>query len=685
MPPQQPQDPSLTVSDVRPDFKERALGVLGGILSGGAGQAPGESSLDRAIAKHHQMRLDEARMHRQNAATYAGVLATGFNPKTGVKLTPEEEQQYQNWYDASWAAYEKAAGISKETKGALQKSKAIADRIIHLGRQNRQGGAQGASGVGASAPGGGAVGGGPDQATLTEGERAPQRAAGLPPPPTMAQQTSAQINQAAMAAPTIREQMADLQDPKTVSGKLRADRLETDQRVELAQKVGMDPRSRDYQEFVTTGKFPTASRLQKMTYIDPRDPTGTPREGSFDPNSGQIFDQEQQIVPDAKPASAAMLRPKMFTYQGPSGEPLIGMQQGTKFLDQEGNVLPPGTLMYVRGAVPTETLAQRLNYDPQGNPIINTFETIRGPAYALGKLPRPGAGGGGAGAGAGAGAGGGARRGGGLPPPPTAGGGMTPQAGRDALGRPLGFSAAQQKNQSQKATTLKEGIRQIFGDPGNPSLQSLNRFSDLADDPKSRERLGRAWNLIVDSTGLAEEEKTHGATLTLIQAYFNVPQRISAAYARVRQDVQKELTPRELEALDAEITAYSSVVGARALTSASSAMFSVKALERDVPIIGNTATSSGQFRDKLTRLGELYNIGLDSVSDQMIPREEKEFYRSQMGIVTGGKKAAPAKTEAPARKGGLPPPPTAKKKYKSTDEEIEDLANQVAVPAGKPR
>jgi len=675
-----PQDPSLTVSDVKPSFKERALGVIGGILSGGAGQKPGESALDQAIAKHHQQRLDEARMHRQNAATYAGVLATGFDPKTGQKLTPEQEQQYQNWYDTSWAAYEKAAGLTKETKGALQRAKAIADRVIHLGRQNRQGGAQGAgggaSGVGASVPGGGAVGGGPDEATLTEGERSPQRATGLPPPPTMPQQTSAQANQAAMAAPTIREQMADLQDPKTVSGKLRADRLETDQRVELAQKVGMDPRSRDYQEFVTTGKFPTAARLQKMTYIDPRDPTGTPKEGSYDPTSGQIFDQDQQIVPDAKPASAAMLRPKMFTYQGPNGEPLIGMQQGTKFLDQEGNLLPPGTLMYVRGAVPTETLAQRLNYDPQGNPIINTFETIRGPAYALGKMPRPGGAGGGAGAGAGAAAPKGGR---GLPPPPTAGGGMTPQVGRDALGRPLGFSAAQQKNQAQRATTLKEGIRQIFGDPGSPQLQSLNRFSDLADDPKSRERLGRAWNLLVDNTGLAEEEKTHGATLTLLQAYFNIPQRISAAYARIRQDVQKELSPRELEALDAEVTSYSSVVGARALTSASSAMFSVKALERDVPIIGNTATSSAQFRDKLTRLGELYNIGLDSVSDQMIPREEKEFYRNQMGIAPG--KTAPAKTEAPARKGGLPKPPTAKKKYKSADEEIEDLANQMA---GKP-
>src|SRR2546430_7782087 len=55
-------------------------------IKGGAG-IEGKSKLDEAIERHHQMRLDEARMHRQNASTYAGILATGIDPKTGAPLT----------------------------------------------------------------------------------------------------------------------------------------------------------------------------------------------------------------------------------------------------------------------------------------------------------------------------------------------------------------------------------------------------------------------------------------------------------------------------------------------------------------------------------------------------------------------------------------------------------------------
>ena len=184
---QMPPPPPGGVSDVQPDTKERVLSTIGGILTQGSGRKANAPQLDEAIARHHQQRLDDARMHRQNAATYAGVLATGTDPKTGAPLTPEQEAQYQNWYNSAWAAYEKAAGVDKNTKGALQKAKTLADYVIHLGRTKRvaasptapgarPGGppAPPAASATATAPGVGLPGG-------PEGQGAPMT--GPPPPP----------------------------------------------------------------------------------------------------------------------------------------------------------------------------------------------------------------------------------------------------------------------------------------------------------------------------------------------------------------------------------------------------------------------------------------------------------------------------------------------------------------------
>jgi len=137
------------------------------------------------------------------------------------------------------------------------------------------------------------------------------------------------------------------------------------------------------------------------------------------------------------------------------------------------------------------------------------------------------------------------------------------------------------------------------------------------------------------------------------------------------------LKPRELEALDATITSFSGVVGWRTLTGASAAQFSVKALERDVPIIGNTAVSSQQFSDKIRRLSNLANTGLGMTSDLVIPPDKKAFYRKQMGIADSSTSKAgtlsPKPSAGAARKGGLSKPP---KGQESPDDEIMRLSTR---------
>jgi len=95
----------------------------------------------------------------------------------------------------------------------------------------------------------------------------------------------------------------------------------------------------------------------------------------------------------------------------------------------------------------------------------------------------------------------------------------------------------------------------------------------------------------------------------------------------INKDVISKLTPEETEAFNAEISSISTVVGLRALTSASSAQFSVKALERDIPIPGFNVFNSAAFNDKMARLAENVYSGSRTVP---LPKEEREFIKKQV-------------------------------------------------------
>lgn len=659
MPTQQPTlSPPPDISSVEPTRKERALSAIGGFISGGSGASM--SKIDQGIQREQEGRLAQARMYRQLAATIASQLATGFDAKTGAPITPEQEQELQHQYEAAWSAYEKAAGVSKDTKGALQRAKAIVEHFIGIGRQRRQEQGQPQGGTplaGGTAPAQGAA----------------PAAGGMQPPPKF------DVNQAALQEPVRR---AGVEEGLAEQIGERRERAAVALREEFAKKANLQPGSLGYQEYTLTGKFPAQAHLQKAMFKrppTPDNPNPAPEDGSYDPSSGQYVDQKGQPVDGALPVNTAMLTPHPFKYLS-EGKLLPGFQVGTQYYDMEMKPLPAGTELYMRGLFGTDTLHQQITYDPQGNPQINTLERVSTPII-------PGRGRGGAGAtGPAAPAGGATPKapGGGMTPPPSVGGVpraqgriSTPVAGVDALGRPLGMSASAQRQQAQKVTAVKEGVSQIFGDPSNPGLKPLKDFGYLAADKESQKRIAKAWQIIVDESGIEEPEKS-GKTMTLIQAYTGFPQALAGALTRVKQQVQNEMRPDELEALDATVTAFSTAVALRSLTSASAAQFSVRALERDVPIIGLTAINEQQFNDKLSRLGELANNGLKVLPDSFFQAPEtKEALRQRMGIhaPTDTKAAAP-----PTKKGGMKPPPKGKE---SPQEEMRRLVDQAA-PPGRP-
>jgi hypothetical protein len=162
--PPPPQADSQADPNVPLGAKNRALGIAGGLLGGLAGTGGQESKLDQAIAAHHQRQIDEAKMHRQNAATFFTLLHIGKNPETGEPLTPEEQQRYQNQYNAAMDAYQKLTGVNKQTKAAVQQSRQILDRQLATKTGQPPQGAQG------TAPAGG-------------GQSAPQKMGSVGPPP----------------------------------------------------------------------------------------------------------------------------------------------------------------------------------------------------------------------------------------------------------------------------------------------------------------------------------------------------------------------------------------------------------------------------------------------------------------------------------------------------------------------
>jgi hypothetical protein len=604
MPPQQQQTPALDappqLSDIRPDWKERVATGFDKLAQRFTGEP---TALEHEMQIRHQQRLDEARMYQQNAATYATALhiinTTGKNPETGEPATDADREKYQHLFDTSYGAYAKIAGVSKRAKDSLGRSKALVDQIIKSGP-----GAAGADVAGQPTPGASPTNSG---------------SPGVPPPPQLDPQEEA------LALPAVRQDIAETQKIHNAG---RESSAQLASREESAKRAGLQPGTRDFQEFVATGKFPTGSHLQAKM-VETAD--GQTMPANYDPATGQYSDQQGRLLDVKREITSASLNAKRFTYIGPSGEPLIGQQVGNQFLDQEGKPLPPDTQVYQRGAVPTETLRQVITYDAQGNPQINTLETMRTPVAASGggKASQPR-----------------------IPTPPK---------GRDMAGQPLGMSSGMQSKQVQRVTSVREANTQLFGDPSNPDLRGLDSFASLADDPESKERLGKALRLTFD--GLAEDEKQHGSLTALIQAYAGVPQALAAAKAQVQQSVLDDLTPEEQEAYDATISAFSSIVGLRSLTGASAAQFSVRALQQDVPVIGVTAKNSAQFKNKLSRAGEIAYNGSKTVSDSVMPKNEKEYYKKKLQDMN------------PHKSSRVEAPPTI---HLSTDDEILSLGKELA-------
>jgi hypothetical protein len=241
--------------------------------------------------------------------------------------------------------------------------------------------------------------------------------------------------------------------------------------------------------------------------------------------------------------------------------------------------------------------------------------------------------------------------------------GQQPQAGSQTGGATLrGVPAGQYRAMLERVTPVREAATQVFGDPSQPDLKGLKDYIDLADDPKSREKLGKALRLTFDgindashggnvAVGVGPVNVSAGGIGTWLQNSLGVPQGLASQKSKIMQDALKDLSPKEQEAYDSIMSAFSTVVGLRSLTRASAAQGSVSAIERELPIIGVNTQNSRQFADQMQRLSEVVYNGTKGVpagmfDPAMVERiknlpSEMQKIKDKKSLSPNGSKALP--------------------------------------------
>lgn len=187
-------------------------------------------------------------------------------------------------------------------------------------------------------------------------------------------------------------------------------------------------------------------------------------------------------------------------------------------------------------------------------------------------------------------------------PRPQVGAGASPASSGGGKGGIRGLPSGAYNQIIQVVRPVTEAANRIFGDPARPDAPSLAKYGDLANDPKSRSRLGRAIQLTYDQMEASGGGGKGDTFWSWVKNESGFTAALAAARAKVMSGAVGILTPREVEYMDAFIASMSTIVGLRSISRASAARYSVALLEQELPAIGRGTTSSTQYYDKLEQL-----------------------------------------------------------------------------------
>jgi hypothetical protein len=311
------------------------------------------------------MERSRANREKQNALSETQAQTYLEAIKSG-RLSPEG-LQYANQQLEKLLGAKGAGDVSKQSKGLFQRFGQIVT-ALHGHSQQPQGQGQGQQKMGS-------VGPPPSPVKGDEGAKAPAGGAGatgtsanmggVSPPPSFAS-----VMGEAFPSP---DKLAAEKTSQDVTRNTALNDAEMEQRKKAAATAGLAPGSPEFQEFMSTGKYPSLRFPSTKTYVGPdgKTFTGTPD------LSGRITDVDSgQVVPGATAVTAGMLSaPQVKTDNG--GVPFAIQRQGKtltpdspEWSDTDQKLLDAARAAYEKGEKDKAALsAKRQSYFgslPQG-------------------------------------------------------------------------------------------------------------------------------------------------------------------------------------------------------------------------------------------------------------------------------------------------------------------------------
>ena len=587
--------------------KERVFGMLGALTGGLKDSTTGKgNALDDAIQKHHQQRLDEARMHRRTASTALAIWSYGTDPKTGQKLTPEQEQQYLNEWNASMDAYNKVAGVNKQTKQAIQQSRMLAEQTAKAAREKRQNQGPGQFPMNVGDAG---VTPNPDfqQPPQTpDASAGPAAPAGGGPPPVPFE----------AEAPFLQEQM---QYRLGTQRAIEQDNIAFKQRKDQLEQSGMDPKSLAAQEYLLTGKITSsATRVGKFTqgpYME--DPNGVPRKVLLSPD-GQYVDPitHEPITDEWKTISASDLATKTVQLFNPvTQQPELVFRKGDKLYDNSGKPIEGDLIPYSSRMLDRTTDKEVAVFDPETHQFKKMLFRNTAKVSVPGIGSTPAVGGGQA-----------APAQGGGPPAVPAGGGATSKPSAGATGGSRGGAKS-------SGSFIPAGQLNALNKPATAVLEARNSLNVLAGDldiyksPESGERIKNYLSLVDSMTANEGKEIAKQGPMAAVEWYLNLPQTVIGLQTGALMDQYQKLSQPEQNFVADYFRTLGTIGGMRAATGASSAQWSYNVLRSEVPVPGIAS-----YADAKRRIGNYYDeTDTAATNNPLIPKADRSALNKRGG------------------------------------------------------
>lgn len=201
-----------------------------------------------------------------------------------------------------------------------------------------------------------------------------------------------------------------------------------------------------------------------------------------------------------------------------------------------------------------------------------------------------------------------------------------------------GVSQAAASRAATFGVPITEVVTQLWDAPN-----SLSSYASLADNKDSQQRIGKAIELTLsgfgDSIGGASigggagsVHLSSGGFGQWLQNALGVPGAIADQKAQALRDTMKEMTPQEREAYDATMSEMSVMAGLRSLNKSSSALGSIKIIERELPKIGVNVADSRQFNDQLKRVASAIKNAINTPNIFPKVRDPKTGEQVPVGI-----------------------------------------------------